>query len=461
MRRFGLRARLVAALVSVAVATALLASMLASLGLNRSLDSYLERRTNDASASAVALVEAAHAGAGGRWTPQTMDLLGHDLVLTGYDFRLSHEGRILVDTTRLKPPGAGLRRVSTHRVRDKDGREIGTLEMFALGAGGNLPADDELRSELGRAHLVAAGLAAALAIVVGLFIAGRLARPLRRLTHAARALGSGAVFPADPPEASPEVRELGDALRTLSVDLDRQQRLRKRLAQDLSHELRTPLMLLQSRIEAMQDGIVSVDDAGLESVHDETLRLTRLIDRIERLAEAEAAVPPLSSAPIDLEQVATQAYASLVGAFQLQGLRLELDVRPAPAVGDPDAVRQIVLNLLSNALKYASTDEPVRMSCGREGPRSVLRVRNGSDPVASDESTRLFDRLRRGARAHDHGEGAGLGLSIARELAEAQGGSLRHEDAGTGTVLALRLPVAASLRPAVAGAPGSAGTPAD
>ena len=446
MRRLGLRTRLVAAFVGVVILTVLMASLLANVGLHRSLDSYFERRTDDAATSAGGLVRAAYTNAGERWTAQTTDLLAHELVLTGYDFRLTDGERVLLDTTTLKPPGLGFRRVSSYSIRGSGAEVIGRLEMFALGPGGNLPADDELRGQLDRAHLLAAALAGGVAIAVGLLFAGRLTRPLRQLTDAARLLGSGSQIAADPPGASPEVRELGEAMRSLSSDLERQQRSRRQLAQDLSHELRTPLMLIQSRIEAMQDGIVAFDADGLELLHQETVRLSGLIDRIERLAEAEAAMPHLRAVPLDLDVVAREAHAALAGAFEMKGIALELDAAPAPAIGDPDAVRQITLNLLSNALKYAPPGEPARLSTCRDAERSVLRVRDSGRALAEGEQEEMFERFRRGPRAAQHGEGAGLGLAIARELAEAQGGSLDHEDGVEGMSFALRLPAAPGPR---------------
>jgi two-component system, OmpR family, sensor histidine kinase BaeS len=445
--RLGLRARLVAAFVGVAALTVLIAAILASLGLHRSLDTYLERRTQEAATSAVGLARSTHEVAGDRWTREGVELLGHELVLTGYDFRLSDGSRVLLDTTKLEPDGRSLRRVSSHVIRTTGGEQIGQLDIFAPGARGNLPADDDLRGELDRAHLLAAALAGAVAIASGLIVAGWLTRPLRRLTDTARGLGSGAPIVADPPGASPEVRELGSALRSLSSDLERQQRSRRQLAQDLSHELRTPMMLIQGRIEAMQDGVVPLDSTGLDLLHEETLRLGRLVDQIERLAEAEAAVPNLRSERLDLAEVAHEAHAALAGAFGVKGLRLDVTASRAPVLGDPDAVRQITLNLLSNALKYGPADRPVVVSSAPEEGWGVLRVSDSGQPLGPRERSRVFERFARGPGARNQGEGTGLGLSIARELAQAQGGTLEYEEYGGASSFALRLPSPGTVGP--------------
>ncbi len=440
MAPFGLRARLVAAFVGIAALTTLVAALLTSFGLHHQFDAYLEQRTEDAAASAVAIAETTYAE-NGRWTLEGLDLLAHELALTGYDFRLVSGGRTLVDTTKLEQAGADFRRVANLAVRGGSGDDVGTLQLYALGPRGNTPADDQLRGELDRAHLIAAAIAAIIAIIAGLVVAGRLSRPLQRLAEAARGLASG-----DPPSPLPggsrEVRELGHALSGLAGDLDRQQRSRRQLAQDLSHELRTPLTLVQSRIEAMQDGVLPFDADGLSALHTETLRLGRLIGQIERLAEAEAHPPPMHREAIALDELAREAHGSLSTAFEMRGIALETDAPLTPAWGDRDAVRQIITNLLSNALKYAPDGCAVRLSTSLDGGKALLTVRDEGRALSEVGSERVFERFYRGPDAAQMSGGAGLGLTIARSLAAAQDGGLEVESGAEGTGFVLWLPSA-------------------
>jgi len=436
--RLGLRARLVAAFVGIAVLASIVAAVLTSMGLHSSFDSYLEQRTADAAASARGTAETTYAD-DGRWTPDGLDLLAHELVLTGYDFRLVAGGRVLLDTTKLERFGERFRRVRTEPVRGPGGATVGQLELYALGPNGNMPSDDSLRTELDRAHLLAAGLAALVAILAGLFVAGRLAGPLRRLAHTARGLADGGPAPL-PAGGSREVRELGEALSGLSEDLERQRRARRQLAQDLSHELRTPLMILQSRIEAMQDGVIPFDADGLEALHAQALRLSTLVGQIERLAEAEAQPAPLRRDPVDLEDLAREAHATFAPAFGLRDLPLELDARAAAARGDADAVRQIIANLLSNALKYAPAGTAVRLETGSDGDRAYVAVHDDGRALHAPEAGRVFDRFYRGPGAAERASGAGLGLTIAKDLANAQGGDVELTTEDAGTQFALWLP---------------------
>jgi two-component system, OmpR family, sensor histidine kinase BaeS len=439
----GLRARLVAAFVGIAALTTLVAAVLTSLGVHHQVDAYLAQRTQDAAESSAALAETAYSRSGG-WTDRSVDLLAHELSLTGYDFRLVADGRALLDTTKLERDGADFRMVASRPLRSSDGDRVGDLQLFALGPRGNMPADEALRSQLDRSHLIAAAIAALVAMIAGLVMAGRLARPLQRLSATARNLGAGRNIPIPATTGSREVRELGDALSGLAEDLERQQRARHQLAQDLSHELRTPLTLVQSRIEAMQDGILPYGDDGLATLHTETLRLGRLIGQIERLAEAEAQPSTMDSGPIGLDEIAREAHATLAAAFDIRQMTLRLDAPLTPAIGDRDAVAQITGNLLSNALKYAPEGSAVHLSTRREGGRATLCVRDEGTAIAPGESERLFQRFYRGPGAAETSSGAGLGLTIARGLAIAQGGTLDLEVSEAGTRFVLRLPASPS-----------------
>jgi len=144
MTPLGLRARLVAAFVGIAALTTLVAALLTSFGLHHQIDAYLEQRTDDAAQSAVAIAESTYA-ANGRWTPDGLDALAHELTLTGYDIRLVSRNRTLVDTTRLQRAGTDFRRVANLPVRAPSGADVGTLQLFAPGPRGNMPADDRLR----------------------------------------------------------------------------------------------------------------------------------------------------------------------------------------------------------------------------------------------------------------------------------------------------------------------------
>ena len=440
VHRLGLRARLVAGFVVVSVVATLLAALLTIWVVHGSFADYLDARAADATVRAAQLAQETYVDGGDRWQATGLDRLAHEFALTGYDFRLSSRGRVLLDTTRPRDPSITLALVGAANVRGAQGTPVARLETFALPGGGSTPADADFRRDLDRAHLVAALIAAALAITIGMIVAGRLAGPLRRLASAAGRLGRDEPRVGMREEGPPEVRAVAGALAELADDLERQQRSRRQLAQDLAHELRTPLTLVQSRIEAMQDGVVPFDSDGLAALHMEVLRLSRLISQIETLAEAEARPRPLVIRSVALDVVAGENRDALGPSFEHAGLTLRLDLHPAPARADLDATRQIIGNLLSNALKYTPQGGTVTIATRREAGAAVLLVTDTGPGIDASDPARVFDRFYRTAAARARDDGAGLGLAIARQLAVAQGGSLDVSSTGAGTVFTLRVP---------------------
>lgn len=296
-----------------------------------------------------------------------------------------------------------------------------------------------VQDQIDRLHLAAALIAAAIAIGVGLLIAGRLSRPLRALADAARRLPAEGRMAALPSGGSAEITDVADELDRLAADLARRRAGRQLMAQDLAHELRTPLSLIQARIEAMQDGVRPLDADGLGALHTETLRLARLVDRIERIAEAEARPAPADT-PLDLADIARAAHRSHAGAFALRDTELRLRAQEAPATGDPDALGEVVANLLANSLRYSRPAHPVELATASEDGRAVLTVTDGG-VLGPDETEAVFERFRRGSAATaSRAQGSGLGLTIARDTARRHGGDLVLEATATGARARLTLP---------------------
>lgn len=439
MRRPGLRFQLACALMAASALAVAVSSVLTGRGLQRTFDDYLSTRVQTARQSAVAIARTEYREAGNRWSRPALDAIVHDFTLTGYDLRLVARGSVLLDTGRPTSTHGALVALATAPVPGGDGRPVATIEVLGRSGNGSFPGDAQFRQAFDHAHLVAALTAGGIAFLFGAFAAGWLTRPLRRLVSVARNMSQGTRHVAVGVGGPKEVRALAGALTELSRDLDRQDRSRRHLAENLAHELRTPLMLIQGRIEAMQDGVTRVGPTGMAALHTEVLRLSRLIEQIERLASDEAHPPVLRRVPVRLDDIADELRANLSGAFETRNIILEVDAVPARGIGDPDAVRQIVTNLLTNATKYAPANSRVSLTVESSVGWAVLAVSDTGPPIPERERERIFQRFTRGSGI-DGTRGAGLGLAIARDLAMALGGTLDLARSETGNRFEFRLP---------------------
>jgi len=222
------------------------------------------------------------------------------------------------------------------------------------------------------------------------------------------------------------------ALRPVTRAFAEQDRLRRQLMADVAHELRTPLAILQGRIEGLLDGVYPRDETHLAELLDETRHLARLVEDLGTLAHAEAGALELRKEIIDLGDLVRDVAATLPRPVVVE-VPAEL---PALEV-DPVRIRQVLLNLLANALRHTPAEGEVRVEVEARPQRMLIRVRDSGSGIAPEDLPRLFERFQKGTDSR----GSGLGLPIARKLVLAHGGDIEVESApGQGTEVTVSLP---------------------
>jgi signal transduction histidine kinase len=340
---------------------------------------------------------------------------------------------------------------------EADSEQVGTLLATAQ-EDVHQSLETQFVREVNRALWWAGLAAAALALAMGLLLARQLTAPLRVLTQAARRLAQGRLE-TEPAGAVPQVHvgshdeigELGLAFNQMARSLARQETLRRNLMADIAHELRTPLSVIRSDIEALLDGVYQPTPQSLASLHDEALMLARLVDDLRSLAEAEAGQLRLVRKPVDLGPLLSGVLDSFSAVAEAQGQEMEMDLPPDLPLVEADAqrVRQIVANLVSNALKHAPDCGRVLVQVAPSGAdaSSQLQVSVADDGpgIPAEELEHLFDRFWRGQSTR--AGGSGLGLAISRELVRAHGGRIWAESApGRGAIFRFTLPLAGVLQ---------------
>ena len=320
------------------------------------------------------------------------------------------------------------------------GEKVGSI-VLRFPAGHLPPPEAQVRATLFRTALIGAGVAAIVAIGIGLFVARRLIRPLAALTDAASELESGRrgvrVELGDQPG---ELGVLATAFDRMSESVEREEALRRQLVRDVAHEVRTPLSILRGTTEGLVDGVVDPDEGTLRSLHDEVLRLTRLVGDLETLAAADAAALRLDVRPVDLGEVAGAAVGLAKGAAADSELALETDLAPAPVEGDPERLRQVIVNLLSNALRHTPAGGGIIVRSSTVGEHAVLEVLDTGPGIAEADLPHVFERFYRGSGAGES-SGSGIGLAVAAELVAAHGGEIDAKNrAGGGAAFTVRIP---------------------
>ena len=356
------------------------------------------------------------------------------------------DGRIIV-------PGAGFSRngqLSPEQLAagvpvEVDGEVVGTV-LGRPQAPGLTPVEAAFLERVNRALLLAAGGAAVMALALGVLLARTLTHPLREMTAAARSLARGELGQQVKVRSGDEVGDLARAFNQMSHDLAQAEARRRQLTADIAHDLRTPISIIQGHAEGLRDGVLPPTPEMFALIHDETLRLNRMVEDLRTLSRMEAGDLSLARRP-----VAVGAFLERMAAAQRprageKGIGLQLEVeRKLPEIEvDEDRMAQALNNLVDNALRHTPAGGTVTLAGGRNEGGVWLQVRDSGPGIAAEDLPHVFERFYRADRARGrHEGGSGLGLAIARSIVEAHGGSIRAESpAGGGAVFTIELPAA-------------------
>ncbi len=285
-----------------------------------------------------------------------------------------------------------------------------------------------------------------LTLIIGLLLMRRMINPLSEVIAAAQAVSQGDLSARVPVGArNDDLTALSIHFNHMADELERSDHQRRNLLADIAHELRTPITIMRGRLEGILDGVYPADEAHIAPALEETYLLERLVEDLRLLALAEANQLRFELKPVRLHELAE----TILGLFSAQAgernVRLNLEAEPdlPEVMVDSQRFQQVIGNLIDNALRYTPEGSKIDLIIQRKQDNIVLTVADEGPGIPEDEISHVFDRFWRGekSRARSTG-GAGLGLSIARQLVEAQGGKISaHNRPQHGFEVQIILPV--------------------
>lgn len=266
--------------------------------------------------------------------------------------------------------------------------------------------------------LLSAGLA--------LLLATRLVRPLKNITEATHVLAQGNYSVRVPVDSDDELGRLAADFNALALAMEQNEGARRRWVADISHELRTPLTFLRSQVEAILDGVRQPTTESVKAIHNEIMRFTRLVDDLYQLSLSDVGAQTYRKDGVTVCEVLHQAVSIISPEFSTRDIALQYEATDTITVfGDPERLRQLFGNLLDNSLKYTDSGGELNIKVWKDGGRVIIDFQDSTPGVAAAELEKLFERLYRveSSRSRATG-GAGLGLAICRNIAEAHEGSI-------------------------------------
>ena len=436
---------------------------------------YTRSNVEDIAKVTAARLAQGYEDAGGRWTSELLsstadsDLISEDLGIQVVNV----DGVVIYDDTAVAAPllaeagssgGAGTEPapvahgvVSTAPtdaegavslpIITSDGAEIGTIRMWVLGSDVLLTrADSAFRDSTFQAMGMAAVIAIAIAVIMGLLFSRALTNPIRRITSTAKKIRDGDLSARTGLKGDDEIDQLGETFDEMAESMEKNLKHERRLTSDVAHELRTPLQAMLATVEAMQDGIYEADYEHLETVASETRRLSRLVQQMLDLSRMENHTVPLKIEDVEMVPFVRNIVDTQEPLFARRDLRLrfsdETAGHDAMVPADPDMVTQAVINLLSNAMRYTPEGGWVVVSVGGDRRYVTIAVKDTGIGIAKEDLSRVFGRFWRAdaSRAREAG-GLGVGLAVTKQIVERHHGFIAVEsELGKGTTFTIHLP---------------------
>jgi signal transduction histidine kinase len=296
---------------------------------------------------------------------------------------------------------------------------------------------------------IGGALGAAGAVVALVAVMRRVGLPLGAVMEGAERVAGGDYATRVAEYGPPPIRALARAFNTMTERLQKHDRLRRDLMADVAHELRTPLTVMQGKLEGLLDGVYPRDDEQLAALVEETHVLSRLVEDLRTVALSEAGALKLQKESTDVGVLVRDAVQAFTGEASERGITLVIHAADdlAPLAVDPVRIREVVSNLLANALRHTPPGGSIEVrvyeqsrvspTASSAGGAISVEVRDTGSGMTPEEIERAFERFHKGSESR----GSGLGLTIARGLVTAHGGEIHaSSEPGGGTTMMFSLP---------------------
>jgi signal transduction histidine kinase len=361
------------------------------------------------------------------------------VVLYRHPFSFANEeGRVILSTE----PDIGRMLTSAELASGPilvNGSQVGTLLLLGFVD----PDEAAFLAFALRSALIGGGITTAVAVAISVFLIAQILSPLRALTRATESIAQGRTPEKVLLRSRDEIGQLGQSFDHMVDNLRRSEELRQTMTADIAHELRTPVTIIQGTLEAVLDGVYEPTPETIAPIYEETLHLGKLIDDLRELAMAEAGELRLEREEVDVGAFVRQIIDATVPALEgAPTVRTSVHGDPTALV-DPKRFRQIIANLLGNAMRYTPSNGFIDVDVAAIDDEVEISVSDTGPGISPGDLEHLFERFFRGDASRSRAVGgSGLGLAIVKQWVEAHGGRVWAENRPEGGArFTFRLPL--------------------
>lgn len=450
-----LHSRLLIIFLVLSLGGIILVSIAIQLGFNDSFHDYLQQKRQDQVSKVIELLQDEYDQNGTITGEMSTLLFHHQAMSEGLYYQLiDRKGDLILDSTKMagmmgmmgdSPQGdvdLHQMNVKTYSVVSK-GAQIGTLKVYY--SNNLVNGESEFLNQFHKYILFAVIIMIFIAVLASFLLSKWLTKGIREMKKAAKEWKAHHLDARIAQQKMPEeMEQLAEAFNELAESLSYQDNLRKQFTSDLAHELRTPLATLRSQLEAFLDGVFEPTNERLTQSHGELMRLVRLVNQLEKLMAAENPKIQLQKKWIDVNQTVYGILQQLEPLFHEKAISFSVYF-PGDNIRievDPDRFKQIISNILTNALKYTPSGGKVSFHVKQVEKGVVFLIEDNGIGIAKEDLPHVFERFYRGDKSRDRKTGGiGIGLSIVKALVQAHQGQIEIEsEQGKGTKVSIIFP---------------------
>ncbi|WIF95408.1 sensor histidine kinase [Caminicella sporogenes] len=333
-------------------------------------------------------------------------------------------------------------KIKSFELKDK-GKIVGYIEIGYIGPFMVSEREVEFTKDINKAIMYAAFFSIVVAIILGIYFSKLFTRPILKIIEASNAISNGNLdIKIEEENKIEELSELSKSINHLSKSLKEQQKLRKRLTTDIAHELRTPLTILKSHVEAIIDGVWQPTKERMIIFKNEVDRLMKLVKQLKYLVDIESHEIILDVKEFEISKLLREIIEGFRYEFDKKNIVIKDDIKENIFInGDRDKISQVIINLLSNALKFTEAGGTVKVVLKDESDNIIISVEDNGIGIPEKDLPYIFERLYRSEKSRSRKTGgAGIGLTIAKMLIKAHDGEITvQSEEGKGTKFTIRL----------------------
>ncbi len=442
--KYSLRTKLSLSYILVAFFCVSLISVFTNVFLDRQFREYVKQNQKQKNKEVVASISQQYQESG-KWSIDMVEAIGVSALENGLIIKVKDaSGKIIWDATvhnngmcqriiehmsqnmsKRYPYVKGTYRELPYPINYKLNK-VGTVEIGSYGPFYFNDNDLAFISTLNKMLIGAGVFSLFFALILGGIMAKRLSSPISRVIRTAKMISKGYFKDRISEKSSTsEICQLTATVNDLAENMEKQEVLRKRLTADVAHELRTPLATLQSYMEAMIDGIWKPDVDRIKSCHEEIIRISKMVGDLERLAKFEGENLALTRTEFDIWELMQRIIQNFEGEYKSKGLEIKFNGKREFVLADKDKISQVIINLISNALKYTPKGGTVEVSVKGAEDITEISVRDNGIGIPEEDLPFIFERFYRADKSRNRMTGgSGIGLTIAKAIVEAHKGKI-------------------------------------